>query len=80
MGSSIRLDRRILTWEFGSLEEMRSVFESHGGSVMAKRMLPSEVYESAGRELEVLVGEVNEGTQGRIVIRNEYLLVVARKA
>jgi len=38
------------------------------------------VYESAGRELEVLVGEVNEGTQGRIVIRNEYLLVVARKA
>lgn len=79
MVSSIRLDRRILTWEFGSLEEMRSVFESHGGSVMAKRMLPPEVYESAGRELEALVSEVDEGTQGRIVIRNEYLLVVAQK-
>jgi ubiquinone/menaquinone biosynthesis C-methylase UbiE len=78
--TSIQLDRRFLTWEFESFEAMRSVFESHGGSVMAKRMLPPDAYESAGRELEALVNELSEGTQGRIVIRNEYLLVVARKA
>jgi hypothetical protein len=59
---------------------MRFVFESHGGSVMAKRMLPPDVYETAGRELEALVRELNEGTQGSILIRNEYLLVVVHKA
>lgn len=78
-GASVEVDRRALMFEFESLEAMRHVFESHGGAVMAKQMLPPDVYESAGRELEALIGELNEGTEGRISIRNEYLLVVARK-
>jgi ubiquinone/menaquinone biosynthesis C-methylase UbiE len=80
VATSIQLDRRVLTWEFESFEAMRAVFESHGGSVMAKQMLPQDVYESLGQELEALVSKLNQGTQDHIVIRNEYLLVVARKA
>jgi hypothetical protein len=57
-----------------------SVFESHGGAVMAKRMLPPDVYESQAADLEALVGQVNEGTGGHVVIPNEYLQVVAVKS
>jgi SAM-dependent methyltransferase len=78
--TQIELDRRILTWEFESFEAMRSVFESHGGAVMAKQVLPPDVYEAQARELEELVGNLNEGTEGRVVLPNEYLLVVARRA
>jgi ubiquinone/menaquinone biosynthesis C-methylase UbiE len=78
--ASIQLDRRVLDWKFESFEAMRDVFESHGGAVMAKRMQPPDVYESTGRDLEDLVREVNRGTQDGILIRNEYLLVVAHKA
>jgi hypothetical protein len=77
--ASVELERRFLDWEFESLEAMRFVLESHGGSVMAKRTQPPEVIESAGRELESLILELNEGTQKRILIRNEYLLVLAHK-
>jgi SAM-dependent methyltransferase len=80
VATPIRLDRRLLTWEFASFGAMRSVFESHGGAVMAKRMLPPDVYEAQGQELEALARELNEGTEGGVVISNEYLLVVARKA
>lgn len=76
---SVQLERRDLQWEFDSLQAMRSVFESHGGAVMAKRMLPPDVYESQAAELEALAGQVNEGTEGRVVIPNEYLQVVAVK-
>jgi SAM-dependent methyltransferase len=80
MAKSIEIDRRVLSWEFESFEAMRSVFEGHGGAVMAKRTLPPDVYRRQGEEIEALVGELNEGTQGRLLIRNEYLLVVAHKA
>jgi SAM-dependent methyltransferase len=78
--TQIQLDRRVLSWEFDSFEAMRSVFESHGGAVMAKQVLPPEVYEAQARELEALVGKLSEGTGCRVVLPNEYLLVVARKA
>jgi ubiquinone/menaquinone biosynthesis C-methylase UbiE len=77
--TSLQLNRRALKFEFESLEAMRFVFESHGGAVMAKQMLPPDVYESSGRELEALIRELNEGTGGSILIRNEYLLVIAHK-
>ena len=77
---SIQLDRRALEFEFESFDAMRFTFESHGGAVMAKQMLPPDVYESSGREFEALVRELNEGTGSSILIRNEYLLVVAHKA
>jgi len=77
---SVRLERHVLLWEFESIQAMRSVFESHGGAVMAKRMLPPDVYESQAAELEALVGQVNEGIGSRVVIPNEYLQVVAVKS
>ena len=77
--SSIELARRVLRWTFESLDAMRGVFESHGGSVMAKKTLPPETWDAQGRALEELVTEVNEGSKGQIVIPNEYLIVVARK-
>jgi hypothetical protein len=59
---------------------MRRLNESFGGRVMAKRMLPPDVFESMEKELETLFREHNQGTEGRVAIPNEYLLVVARKA
>jgi ubiquinone/menaquinone biosynthesis C-methylase UbiE len=76
---SIEFERRFLTWEFQSPEEIRSVFAGHGGGVMAKRMLPPAVYDRMARDLDVLVREVNEGTQDHVVIKSEYLALVARK-
>jgi len=78
--TSIKLDRRALEFKFESFDAMRFAFESHGGAVMAKQTLPPDVYESSGREFEALVRELNEGTGGSILIRNEYLLVKAQKA
>jgi SAM-dependent methyltransferase len=77
---SIQLERRVLRWEFESLQAMRSVFESHGGAVMARQMLPPDVFESQAAELEALVGQLNEGTEGGVVISKEYLQVVAVKS
>jgi SAM-dependent methyltransferase len=80
MAKSISFDRRSLAWEFESPEAMRAVFEAHGGAVMAKRTLPADAYQCQADEIEALVGDLNEGTQGAVLLNNEYLLVVARKA
>lgn len=80
VATSIEYDRRTVTWEFESFEAMSSVFEAHGGAVMAKRTLPADVYQRQGEEIEALVRERNEGTGGGIRLRNEYLLVIARGA
>jgi SAM-dependent methyltransferase len=79
MASSIRLEQRVLRWEFESLAAMRAIFQGHGAAVMAKRMLPPEMYERRGKEIEALFSRHNQGSGDRIVIDNEYLLVVARK-
>ena len=79
LASSIRLEQRVLRWEFESLAAMRAVFEAHGAATMAKRMLPPDSYERMGGEFEALVSRHNQGSGDRVVINNEYLLVVARK-
>jgi ubiquinone/menaquinone biosynthesis C-methylase UbiE len=80
LASSIELDRRSLTWEYESWDEMRRVGESFGGTVMAKRMLPPEAFDQMNKDFEALFGELNRATDGRVVIENEYLRVVAHKA
>jgi SAM-dependent methyltransferase len=80
LASSIQLDRRLLTWEHDSWEDWRATSESFGGTVLAKRMLPPDVYNRMAQEVEGLFREHNEATEGRVVIGGEYLLVVARKA
>jgi SAM-dependent methyltransferase len=80
LASSIELERRALLWEAESWDDMRRFNESFGGRVMAKRVLPPDVFDSMERELETLFREHNQGTEGRVAIPNEYLLVVARKA
>lgn len=79
LASSIRLEQRVLRWAFESLAAMQAVLQGQGGAVMAKQMLPPEVYERMGREIEALVSRHNQGSGDRVVIDNEYLLVVARK-
>jgi hypothetical protein len=78
--SSVQLDRRIVTWRYESWDEMRRVGESFGGAVMAKQMLPPEMYERMGEDFDALFREHNRGTDGTVVVDNEYLRVVARKA
>jgi ubiquinone/menaquinone biosynthesis C-methylase UbiE len=78
--STIELDRRSLTWEYESWDEMRTVGESFGGTVMAKRMLPPEAFDQMNADFDALFKEHNRGTDGRVVIENGYLRVVARKA
>ncbi len=80
LASSIEVERRALLWEAESWDDMRRFNESFGGRVMAKRMLPPDVFESMEKELGILFREHNQGTEGRVAIPNEYLLLVARKA
>ena len=80
LASSIQLDRRSVTWEYESWDEMRRVGESFPGTVMAKRMLPPDVYERMSEDIEAAFREHNRGIEGSVVIDNEYLRVVARKA
>jgi ubiquinone/menaquinone biosynthesis C-methylase UbiE len=80
LASSVQLDRRIVTWRYESWDEMRRVGESFGGAVMAKQMLPPEMYERMGEDFDALFREHNRGTDGTVVVDNEYLRVVARKA
>jgi hypothetical protein len=47
---------------------------------MAKQMLPPEAFEQMTQDFEALFREHDRGTGGMIVIDNEYLGVVARKA
>jgi len=79
LASSIQLDRRTVTWEYESWDEMRRVGESFGGTVMAKQMLPPHVYERMSEDIEAVFREHNRGPGGQVVIDNEYLRVVARK-
>jgi hypothetical protein len=69
-----------VTWEYESWDEMRRVGGSFGGAVMARQMLPPAVYERMSEDLEAVFREHNRGTGGPVVIDNEYLRVVARKA
>src|SRR6266508_554426 len=80
LASSIEVERRALLWEAESWDDMRRFDESFGGRVMAKRMLPPDIFESMEKELGILFREHNQGTEGRVAIPNEYLLLVARKA
>jgi len=78
--SSVQIDRRIVTWTYGSWDEMRSVGENFGGSVMAKKMMPPSMFAQMGEFVEALFREHNRGTEGTVVIDNEYLQVVAHRA
>jgi SAM-dependent methyltransferase len=80
LASWIRLEQRLVRWEFDSVAAMRAVFQGHGGAVMAKQTLPPEAYEQLGRDIEALVSQHNRGSGDRVAIDNEYLLVVACKA
>jgi len=79
MTQAIELTRQDLLWELRSFTVLQSVFEGHGGGLLAKRMLPADVYQQQIAELKALVGECNEAADGRVVIRNRYLLVLVRK-
>jgi len=59
---------------------MRRFNESFGGRLGGKRMLPPDVFESMEKELEAWFREHNQGTERRVVLPNEYLLLVPRKA
>jgi DNA-binding transcriptional LysR family regulator len=80
LASWIRLEQRLVRWEFDSVAAMRAVLQGHGAAVMAKQTLPPEAYEQLGREIEALVSQHNRGSGDRVAIDNEYLLVVACKA
>lgn len=80
LAGRVELDRRTLPWEFDSLDDMRAWFEQNAGtSVMARRAMPPDAYESMMKETMDLAQEVNAATDGRVRIDTEYLLVVARR-
>lgn len=79
MTDAITFIRRHLIWQLESFEELQLVFEGHGGGLVAKRMLSGDIYRQQISELKALVDEWNEATDGRVVIRNQYLVVLVRK-
>lgn len=80
LAADIRTDRRSLRLEHESPEAMRAWFEENAGpAVAARRFLPAEANEAIAAETLDLVREVNQATDGSVVIDAEYLLVIARK-
>jgi len=72
---------RSIRWEHASIEELKSYWEDTSPSMIAaKRALDPARYEEMVRDLQEVVEETNEATDGSISLASDYLVVVARKA
>jgi SAM-dependent methyltransferase len=79
--SSVQIQRRTATFEFASLAEGRERWEQYNGPSLALRAsLPEDRYQQMLNEVTGLIEELNQATDGRLIIESEYLVVHARKS
>jgi len=79
--SSLRLERRTVSFSFPSPEEGWDFWERTNPPLMAlKTMLPPERFHAVVEQGKHLMREMNAAGDGRLVLDSDYLEVVARKA
>lgn len=80
LAAAVETEVRQVRWEFDSRDGMRQWFEENAGpSVLARKFMPADAYESMVGEVMALVDELNERADGTVAFDNPYLLVVAHK-
>ena len=80
LAGSLSMERRSGAFAFGSLQEGRLLARNNAPMVAIRAMLPPERYDRLVGEVEALLEEFNSGSDRRVVVDLEYLLVLARKA
>ena len=79
--SSLRLERRTVSFSFASPEEGWDFWERTNPPLMAlKTMLPAERFQELVERGQRLMREMNAAGDGRLVLDSGYLSVIARKA
>jgi SAM-dependent methyltransferase len=79
LAATLQLQRVLLPWEAGSLEEFGKLLEATPPQSAARQNLPAEQYESMRAEQLELAKEWNSAQDGAVRIEAEYLISVARK-
>jgi SAM-dependent methyltransferase len=80
LAASVQIQPGMAPVRFASKEAAREFYERNNGPLIALRnLLPPERYGALLAELEGLVEQFNQASDGTVAIDAEYLLVVARK-
>jgi len=78
--SRLEIERRTLTFRFGSMVDWHERFASTNPPLMAlKQMLPPAAFEGLMAQAVRLVEELNQAGDGSVVLESSYLVVMARK-
>lgn len=79
LASRLEIDRRTLTFRFGSMDSWRERFANTNPPLMAlKQMLPPAAFEGLMAQAVALVEELNQAGDGSVVLESSYLVVVAK--
>jgi SAM-dependent methyltransferase len=80
MTSSLRLERRTVSFSFASVDDGWDFWERTNPPLMAlKSMVPPERFHELVEQGRQLMREMNGASDGRLVLDSDYLQVVARK-
>lgn len=81
LAASVQIERRTARFEFASLAEGRERWEQYNGPSLAlKASLPEDRYLQMLNAVTGLIEELNQATDGRLIIESAYLVVHARKS
>ena len=79
-GAGVEIARGGVPWAFESIDVLEQwALENVPPMVVAKQMLPPEVFEEFSKESRALTEESNTATDGSVYYESEYLLLVATK-
>jgi len=80
LAASIEVMHRTLTFQSNSVDSLLKFWEETNAPHNAlKTMLPPEGYQNVIRQWKALVDELNESTDGRLMVSSPYIVVLARK-
>lgn len=80
LAASVDFERRTARFAWPSLDEMQRFFAANAGPAIAAREALSESErEAMGAENEELVRELNQATDGSVLLEPEFLVTVARR-
>ena len=79
-GAEVEITRGAVPWAFESIDALENwAMENVPPMVVAKQLLPPDVFEKFSQENRALTEESNTATDGSVYYESEYLLLVARK-
>ena len=80
-GATVEVTRGVVPWAFESIDVLeRWAMENIPPMVVAKQLLPPDVFERFTQDHRELTEESNTATDGSVYYESEYLLLVATKA